>query len=474
MNSNIKDLEPIKAADSTTKEAWETANPAPYMKSSRKGLDEDLVRFISQEKNEPEWMLKHRLKCLKIYNELPLPKWGPDLTKLDLDSITYYAKASDQQAESWDDVPEDIKTTFDKLGIPKAEQLVLAGVGAQYESNVIYHSIKKKYKDQGVIFEDFDVAVQKYPDLVKQYFMKCVSPRLHKFAALHGAVFSGGTFLYIPKGVEIDMPLQAYFRMNAKGMGQFEHTLMIIEEGAKGHYIEGCSAPRYGADSLHAGCVEIFVKEDAQFRYSSVESWSKDAYNLNTKRGIVDKNGHLEWVGGNFGSHVTMLYPCSVLKGEGSSCDHLGIAFANTDQIQDTGAKVIHIGSNTSSRVVMKSISKGGGTSIYRGLLDVAPDAENIISNVECDALILDDYSRSDTVPVMKVRNSSATIAHEATAGKLNDEDIFYLQSRGLTEEEAASMIVNGFINPIAKELPLEYAVEMNRMIELEMEGSVG
>lgn len=464
----------IDKNQSTTKEAWESANPAPYMSSTRTGLDEDLVRLISSEKNEPEWMLNHRLKCLKIYNETPLPEWGPDLTKLDLDSITYYAKASEQQAESWDDVPQDIKTTFDKLGIPKAEQLVLAGVGAQYESTVIYHSIKKEFKEKGVIFEDMDVALEKYPDLVKQYFMKAVSPRLHKFAALHGAVWSGGTFLYIPKGVDVNMPLQAYFRMNAKGMGQFEHTLMIIEEGAHGHYIEGCSAPRYGADSLHAGCVEVFVKPGARFRYSSVESWSKDAYNLNTKRAIVEENAHMEWVGGNFGSNVTMLYPCSVLQGEGASCDHLGIAFANTGQNQDTGAKVIHAASNTTSTVLMKSISKGGGIASYRGWLDVAPNAENCISNVNCDALILDDQSRSDTIPLMKIKNKTATIAHEATAGKLNDDDLFYLQSRGLSEEEAANMIVNGFIDPIAKELPLEYAVEMNRMIELEMEGSVG
>jgi len=467
-------IEPIDAAASTTKEAWESSNPAPYMSETRTGLDEALVRQISADKNEPEWMLEHRLKSLRLFHELPLPNWGPDLTPLDLAAITYYAKASDQQAETWDDVPEDIKNTFDKLGIPKAEQLVLAGVGAQYESTVIYHSIKKKFKDQGVIFEDMDVAMQKYPELVREYFMKCVPPTLHKFAALHGAVWSGGTFLYIPKGVNVDMPLQAYFRMNAKGMGQFEHTLMIIEEGAQGHYIEGCSAPRYGADSLHAGCVEVYVKPNARFRYSSVESWSKDAYNLNTKRAFVEKDAHMEWVGGNFGSNVTMLYPCSILRGEGASCDHLGIAFANTGQFQDTGAKVIHAASNTTSNVLMKSVSKGGGIASYRGWLEVLPTAENCIANVNCDALILDDASRSDTIPLMKINNQSATIAHEATAGKLSEEDLFYLQSRGLDEEAAASLIVNGFIEPITKELPLEYAVEMNRMIELEMEGSVG
>lgn len=461
-------------SESTTKEAWESYNPSPYMSQSRKGIDEALIRLISGEKKEPGWMLEHRLKSLQLFQEIKLPTWGVDLSKLNLDNITYYAKASDRQAQKWEDVPADIKNTFDKLGIPKAEQEVLAGVGAQYESTVIYHSLKKKFKEQGVIFEDMDVALRNYPELVKKYFMKCVSPALHKFAALHGAVWSGGTFLFIPKGVTVDLPLQAYFRMNAQGMGQFEHTLIIVEDGAQGHYIEGCSAPRYGIDSLHAGCVEIFVKEGARFRYSSVESWSKDAYNLNTKRAIVEKDAHMEWVGGNFGSAVTMLYPCSILKGEGASADHLGVAFANTGQIQDTGAKVIHVAPNTTSKVVMKSISRGGGISTYRGLLDIFPKAENAISNVNCDALLLDDQSRSDTVPVMKIRNQSATIAHEATAGKLSEDDIFYLRSRGITSEEAASMIVNGFIEPITKELPLEYAVEMNRMIELEMEGSVG
>ena len=309
---------------------------------------------------------------------------------------------------------------------------------------------------------------------MKQYFMKCVSPSLHKFTALHGAVWSGGTLPSIPKGVKMDMPLRAYFRMNSRAMVQFEHTLIIVEEGGEGHYIEGCSAPRYGVDSLHAGCVEIFVKDNARFRYSSIESWSKDAYNLNTKRAIVGRDAHMEWVGGNFGSAITMLYPCSVLAGEGGSADHLGLAFANKGQEQDTGVKVIHIGPNTSSKVQMKSVSKNGGISVYRGLLEIRKSAENAVSNVNCDALILDDRSQSHTVPVMKIENQSATVAHEASAGKINEDDIFYLCSRGLAPEEAATMIVNGFINPVAKELPLEYALEMNRMIELEMEGSVG
>lgn len=453
---------------------WDEYNQSDYMKKSRPGLDEDIVRFISQEKSEPEWMLEKRLQSFKIYQDKSFPNWGPNLQNLDLDKITYYARASEQQAENWDDVPLDIKNTFDKLGIPKAEQEVLAGVGAQYESTVIYHSLKTEYKRKGVIFEDLDLALKKYPELVEPYFMKLMPADLHKFAALHGAVWSGGTFLYIPKGVKLKEPVQAYFRMNAKGMGQFEHTLIIVEEGAEAHYIEGCSAPRYGVDSLHAGGVEIYVKEGARFRYSSVESWSKDAYNLNTKRALVEKNAHMEWVGGNFGSNVTMLYPCSILVGDGATADHLGVAFANEGQIQDTGAKVIHVAKNTGSNIIMKSISKNGGKALYRGLVEIKPGAINAAVSVKCDALLLDEISSSDTVPVMKINDASAEIAHEATAGKINAEDLFYLRSRGLKEDEAAAMIVNGFIEPIIKELPLEYSVEMNRMIELEMEGSVG
>jgi Fe-S cluster assembly protein SufB len=398
------------------------------------------------------------------------------LSALNFDEICFFAKAADKKGgyESWDQVPAYIKNTFDRLGIPEAERKVLAGVGAQYESEAVYHSLQKDLEDQGVIFTDLDIAVQKYPDLVKKYFMKCVPSNDHKFAALHGAVWSGGTFLYIPKGVKIEKPLQSYFRMNAQGMGQFEHTLIIIEDGAQGHYIEGCSAPKYGANALHAGCVEVFVGKGAKFRYSSVENWSKDTYNLNTKRAIVERDATMEWVGGNMGSGVTMLYPCSILKGDNARADHLGIAFANEGQVQDTGAKVFHLGKNTSSKVVMKSISKAGGQSIYRGNLHIAKTAENAMAHVECDALILDEISVSDTIPKMKVDCSSATVNHEARVGRLSEEDIFYLMSRGLPEEQAAAMIVNGFINPIVRELPLEYAVEMNRLIELEMEGSVG
>lgn len=453
---------------------WYEHGPSGYMEGTHSGLDEETVRFISREKGEPGWMLERRLESLRLYEKMALPTWGPDLSRLQLDQITYYARAADKQAENWDDVPADIRKTFDRLGIPQAEQEVLAGVGAQYESTVIYHNLRAEFRERGVIFTDLDIALKEHGDLVRRYFMTAIKPDLHKFAALHGAAWSGGTFLYIPKGITVEMPLQAYFRMNAKGMGQFEHTLIIVEEGARAHYIEGCSAPRYGADSLHAGGVEIFVGRGARFRYSSVESWSKDAYNLNTKRAIVEEDAHMEWVGGNFGSNVTMLYPCSVLRGRGASADHLGVAFAGAGQIQDTGAKVIHLAPDTSSNIVMKSIAKDGGRSIYRGLVDIEPGARQAVSSVKCDALILDELSVSDTIPLIKVKEESAAVAHEATAGRLNEEDLFYLRSRGLDEAGAAAMIVNGFIEPIVKELPLEYAVEMNKMVELEMEGSVG
>ncbi len=463
--------------ENLNRETFEHRNQSDYTDHAQHGVDEALVRKISKNKNEPSWMLEIRLEGLRLFLEKPLPTWGPELSALDFDEIIYYAAPDEivEENKSWDDVPKDVKETFERLGIPEAERKVLAGVGAQYESETVYHRLREEWEAQGVIFEDMDVAVQKYPDLVKEYFMtKCVPPSDHKFAALHAAVWSGGTFLYVPKGVTVTQPLQAYFRMNAKNMGQFEHTLMIIEEGAEAHYIEGCSAPKYGANSLHAGCVEVFVKKGARFRYSSVENWSADTYNLNTKRAIVEEEGQVEWVGGNMGSGVTMLYPCSVLIGRRAHADHLGIAFAGAGQLQDTGAKIYHSASETSSNVVMKSLSKDGGTSVYRGLIQVAPHAENVVSNIKCDALILDDHSTSDTIPVMKIQNNSASIAHEASAGRISMEDVFYLQTRGLTEDEATAMVVNGFIEPIIKELPLEYAVEMNRLIELEMEGSVG
>jgi len=433
------------------------------------------VKMISKDKDEPHWLLEKRLQAYVDFLSTPYPTWGPTIDVLDLSRICFYAKAFDAEKggfESWDKLPKEVKKTFDNLGIPEAEKEVLAGVGAQYESEVVYHSLEKELEAQGVIFMDMDQAVRKHPDLVKKYFSKCVSTRDHKFAALHYSVWSGGTFLYIPKGVKIQKPLQSYFRMNAPEMGQFEHTIIVVEEGAEGHYIEGCSAPSYGSHMLHAGCVEIFVHKNAKFRYSSVENWSRDTFNLNTKRAIIEENASIEWVGGNMGSGVTMLYPCSILKGKNARADHLGIAFANTRQIQDTGAKVYHLGENSSSRIVMKSLCKDGGNSIYRGNLHVMKTAKNAISQIECDTLILDDESVSDTIPNIKCDNDSATINHEARVGKLNEEDIFYLTSRGIPQDQAEAMIVNGFVNPIVRELPLEYAVEMNRLIQMEMEGA--
>ncbi len=458
------------------RDTFDHHNQSSYMQKTEAGLSERLIRHISAEKNEPDWMLARRLQGLKMFNEMAMPGFGPDLSHLKFDEIIYYAVAGGtENTKSWKDVPKDIKNTFERLGIPQAEREMLAGVGAQYESKVVYHRLKEEWESKGVIFEDMDVALQKYPELVKKYFMtKCVPISDHKFAALHAAVWSGGTFLFIPKNVHVSTPLQAYFRMNAKNMGQFEHTLIIIEEGAQGHYIEGCSAPKYGANSLHAGCVEVYVEPNARFRYSSVENWSKDTYNLNTKRAIVQKNAVMEWVGGNLGSGVTMLYPCSMLVGEGASADHLGVAFAGPGQHQDTGAKVVHAAPNTSSKVVMKSLSGAGGRASYRGLLKVLPNATGSQSSVNCDALILDEKSRSDTYPEMDIQTNDVTISHEASVGKIGDEEIFYLTSRGVTKEEAMGMIVNGFIEPIVKSLPLEYAVELNRLIEMEMEGSVG
>lgn len=443
-----------------------------YRSKFKQGIDENLVKMISRDKNEPHWLLEKRLQAYVDFLSIPYSTWGPDIDALDLNRICFYAKAFDTKKggfESWDALPKEVKKTFDNLGIPNAEKQVLAGVGAQYESEVVYHSLEKELEAQGVIFMDMDLAIRKHPELVKKYFSKCISIRDHKFSALHYSVWSGGTFLYIPKGVKIEKPLQSYFRMNAPEMGQFEHTIIIVEEGAEGHYIEGCSAPSYGSQMLHAGCVEIFVHKNAKFRYSSVENWSLDTYNLNTKRAIIEDNASIEWVGGNMGSAVTMLYPCSILKGKNARADHLGIAFANSNQTQDTGAKVYHIGENTSSRVIMKSLCKDGGSSVYRGNVHIMKTAKNAISQIECDTLILDDESISDTIPNIKCDNDSSTINHEARVGKLNEEDIFYLTSRGIPQNQAETMIVNGFVNPIVRELPLEYAVEMNRLIQMEM-----
>ncbi|MDD3896360.1 MAG: Fe-S cluster assembly protein SufB [Candidatus Peribacteraceae bacterium] len=465
---------PRRIFSGLTRSTFDEANPAPYAEGAKRGVDEAVVRHISEEKREPKWMLEHRLASLLSFQSMPLPAWGPDLSHLDLENIIYYASPGIAETEDWGEVPEEVRRVYDRLGIPEAERKVLAGVGAQYESDVIYHKLKSQWKEQGVIFLDMDNALQEHPDLVREYFMKCVPSTDHKFAALHGAVWSGGTFLYVPAGVKIAEPLQAYFRMNAKNMGQFEHTLIVVEEGAEVHYIEGCSAPKYGSQALHAGCVEVFVKPGAKCRYSSVENWSRDTFNLNTKRAIVQKDAVMEWIGGTMGSGLTMLYPSSLLVGEGAQCDHLSIAFANEGQWQDTGGKVKHLASHTGSNIVSKSVSVRGGMTVFRGAISIAPDLQDCTAHMACDSLLLDALSRTETIPHLTIASNDVTVAHEATVGRLNTEDIFYLTSRGLSEEEAKAMIVSGFLEPIIRLLPLEYAVEMNRLIELEMEGSVG
>lgn len=439
------------------------------------GISEEIVELISKHKNEPEWMLQKRLHCLKLFKEMKMPAWGPSLEKLDMQNIKYFqVPNSKKNAKSWEELPEEIKKTFEKLGIPEAEKKALSGAGAQYESTILYHNLKKEWEEKGIIFEDMDAALKKYPEIVKEYFMTCVPPTLHKFAALHGAVWSGGTFIYVPKKVKLTTPLQAYFRMNAERGGQFEHTLIIVDEEAEMHYVEGCSAPQYTTSSLHAGCVEVIVKKNARARYSSVENWSRNTFNLNTKRAIVEENGIMEWIGGNIGSGCTMLYPCTILKGDRSRTEHIAIAFAGKGQNQDTGAKVYHVGKNTSSHVTSKSISIDGGITSYRGIIHSSKQASNVKSAVECDALMIDNKSQSNTYPVIKVENDSTQIAHEATVGRISPEKIFYITSRGLSEEEAKKLIVSGFIEPITKQLPLEYAVELNKLIDLEMEGSLG
>lgn len=457
------------------KEIYDHSDPEKLIFKAQPGISEKLVRQISKDKGEPDWMLQKRLEGLKLFNEKPMPNFGPDLSDLDFNEIHFFMKPdAKKNAQTWDDVPQDIKNTFDKLGIPEAEKKALAGVGAQYESEVVYHNLKKDLEKKGVIFLDFDEAVKKHPELVKKYFMTtCIPAKLHKFTALHASVYSGGTFIYVPKGVKVELPLQAYFRMNASGGGQFEHTLIIADENSEIHYIEGCSAPRYTKNSLHAGCVEIHVLKGARVRYSSIENWSKNTYNLNTKRAIVHENGVMEWVNGNTGSKVTMLYPCSVLIGKNAKTDYIGIAFASHGQYQDTGCKVYHLAPNTSSHVISKGISKDGGITSYRGLVDIKKGAIDSKSSVRCDGLMLDDKSKATTLPSMVVSESQVNVAHEAFVGKIGEEQLFYLMSRGLSEEEATKMIVAGFIEPLIKELPLEYAVELNRLIELEIENSV-
>jgi Fe-S cluster assembly protein SufB len=458
------------------REIYDHKNPESILYRSPAGLSEDVVRDISRQKGEPDWMLAIRLKGFELFQKIPFPRWGPSLHKLDLSAIHYFVRPdAKQNAHTWDDVPSDIKQTFEKLGIPKAERSALAGVGAQYESEVVYHRLQSDLQEKGVVFLDCDQALKQYPDLVKKYFMtSCVPIGLHTFSALHAAVWSGGTFIYIPKGVTVDLPLQAYFRMNAQKGGQFEHTLIIADEGSSLHYIEGCSAPQYTTSSLHAGCVEIHVLKGARVRYSSIENWSKNTYNLNTKRAVVSENGLIEWVNGNLGSAVTMLYPASVLKEPFAKASYLGIAFATKDQNQDTGAKMIHIAPHTSSTIVSKSISRDGGITSYRGQVSISSQATNSSCSVECDALMVDAISQSNTYPTMDIHTPDVDMAHEACVGKISDEQKFYLMSKGLSEEQAVQMIVSGFIEPITKELPLEYAVELNKLIELEMEGTLG
>ena len=445
----------------------------PVIKIER-GLNEDVIRQISAHKGEPKWMLDFRLDAYEIFLSKPMPNWGADLSGIDFDNIFYYLKPAESNARSWDDVPDTIKNTFERLGIPEAERKFLAGVGAQYESEVIYHSLKKELEDQGILFLDTGQALLEHEDLFREYFASIIPSADNKFAALNSAVWSGGSFIYVPPGVRIEQPLQAYFRINAENMGQFERTLIIVDEGAYVHYVEGCTAPTYSSDSLHSAVVEILVKKGGRCRYTTIQNWSNNVYNLVTKRAVAEEDATMEWVDGNLGSKVTMKYPAVVLKGERAHGEILSIAFAGEGQHQDAGGKVTHVAPNTTSVITSKSISKDGGRSSYRGLLRVNKDAEGSKSKVVCDALIIDPESRTDTYPYINIMADQVDIGHEATVSKLGEEQIYYLMSRGLSEAEASALIVAGFVEPITKELPLEYAVELNRLIQLQMEGSVG
>lgn len=442
---------------------------------TQSGLTEEIIRDISKRKHDPQWMLDFRLKSLEVYNSLALPTWGPDISELNMDDIVTYVQPDAKMTGNWQEVPTDIKNTFDRLGIPEAEQKQsLAGVGAQYDSEVVYHSIQEDLVKQGVIYTDMETAIREHEDVVKEYFMTLVPPKDHKFAALHGAVWSGGSFVYVPEGVHVEIPLQSYFRLNAAGAGQFEHTLIIVEKNASLHFIEGCSAPKYNVTNLHAGCVELFVKEGARLRYSTIENWSRNMMNLNTKRALVEKDGIIEWVSGSFGSHVSCLYPCSILHGENASCEFTGVTFASKGQNLDTGASVIHAAPHTSANINTRTISKAGGKATYRSAVKVTRRAPFAKCSVNCESLMLDNESRSDTLPVMDIEGDEADIGHEAKIGRISDEAIFYLTSRGIDEDEARAMIVRGFVEPIAKELPLEYAVEMNNLVNIELEGTMG
>ena len=440
------------------------------------GLTPDIVRQISKDRNDPDWMLEFRLKSLETYNQMAVPEWGPSIEGLNMDNIvTYIRPKAERMQKDWNEVPTDIKDTFERLGIPQAERASLAGVGAQYDSELVYHNVKDEVAAQGVIYTDVESALHgEYADMIKDHFMKLVPPTDHKFAALHGAVWSGGSFVYVPPGVKVEIPLQSYFRLNAAGAGQFEHTLIIVDEGADLHFIEGCSAPKYNVANLHAGCVELYVCKNAKLRYSTIENWSKNMYNLNTKRARVEEGGKIEWVSGSFGSHVSYLYPMSVLQGDNSRCEFTGVTFAGHGQNLDTGTKVVHVGKNTSSYINTRSISKSDGISTFRSAVVVGKNAKGSKSAVSCESLMLDDISRSDTIPAMDIRTDDVDIGHEAKIGRISDDVVFYLMSRGMSEEDARALIVSGFADNVSKELPLEYAVEMNNLIRLEMKGSIG
>ncbi len=468
----MKEKSQVADIDRSIYDIRDEENDAYRMQS---GLTPEIIEKLSKEKNDPVWMQQFRLQSLQIYNETPVPDWGPSLEGLDIDNIATYVRPNTKMQNNWENVPKDIKDTFDRLGIPQAERKSLAGVGAQYDSELVYHNVRAEVAAEGVVYIDIESAMKgEYADMVKKYFMKLVTPRDHKFAALHGAVWSGGSFVYVPKGVQLSIPLQSYFRLNAKGAGQFEHTLIIVDEGASLHFIEGCSAPKYNVANLHAGCVELFVKKGAKLRYSTIENWSKNMYNLNTKRALVEEDGTIEWVSGSFGSHVGCLYPMSILKGDNSKMEFTGVTFAGAGQNLDTGAKVVHIGKNTSSFMNTRSISKSGGISTFRSSVVVEKSAKKAKSSVSCQSLMLDSESRSDTIPAMDIRTKDAAVGHEAKIGSISGDAIFYLMSRGMTEEDARALIVSGFADNVSKELPLEYAVEMNNLIRLEMKGSIG
>jgi len=445
-----------------------------YVYLSKKGLSRGTVEEISKLKGEPQWMLDFRLRSYDIFMKKPMPGWGGDLGKIDFNNIYYYAKASEKTEKDWDNVPADVKKTFEKLGIPEAEKKFLAGVGAQYESEVVYHHLREDLAKQGVKFLDTDNALKEEPELFRKYFGKIIPPEDNKFAALNSAVWSGGSFIYVPKGVKVDLPLQAYFRINAQNIGQFERTLIIADEGSEVHYIEGCTAPVYSSESLHSAVVELIALKGAKLRYTTIQNWSNDVYNLVTKRAYAYEDARVEWIDGNIGSKLTMKYPGIYLLGQRAHGETLSVAFAGKNQHQDTGAKMVHLAPNTTSRITSKSVSKGNGRTTYRGLLHVAKGATNVKASVRCDALLLDDISKTDTYPYMEINQEDATVTHEATVGKIGDEQIFYLMSRGFSEEDALTLIVNGFIEPFTKELPMEYAVELNRLVKMEMDGSVG